>query len=197
MTGRWVSAERKHKKDIKLINSKGPHHPGTNIVLRTWTLTPVVKGKTIGSKKEQREKNTFYVLYSKRNWFHRTFIFIQPFHLHRDPNLNSVILVRAASQRTPGRKFLRMRRGTAPSCGYTRGGGFICFFNRECWEDFIGSGLTLHRAKKNLLRGEARHTRFHSPPTHRLRWRHINFNVSWFGGGMLSTRHFSRSTLSM
>ncbi len=35
------------------------------------------------------------------------------------------------------------------------------------------------------------------PPSHRLRWRHMNCNVSWFGGGMLSTRHFRRSTLSM
>lgn len=110
----------------KVINGKeGPPHPGTNTVLRTPTLTPVVKGKTIGSKKEQREKNTFYVLYSKRNWFHRTFIFIQPFHLHRDPNLNSVILLRAASQRIPGRSFLMMMKGTAPPCGNIV---FCCFF---------------------------------------------------------------------
>lgn len=109
-------SEDKTRERNKVINLKGPPHPGTNTVLRTRTLTPVVKAKTIGSKKEQRKKSTFYVLYSKRNWFHRTFIFIQPFHLHRDPNLNSVILVRAASQRIPGR-FLMLMRGTAPPCG--------------------------------------------------------------------------------
>lgn len=173
----------------KVINGKeGPPHPGTNTVLRTPTLTPVVKGKTIGSKKEQREKNTFYVLYSKRNWFHRTFIFIQPFHLHRDPNLNSVILLRAASQRIPGRSFLMMMKGTAPPCGNIV--FLLLFFKKE-------NLLKLGRFTK-LLRQEGKEAEVNIslPPSHRLRWRHMNFNVSWLGGGMLSTRHLRRSTLS-
>lgn len=52
-----MTAERKWERDTELTNSWGPPHPGTNMGLRTRTLTPGVEGKTIGGK-----KHTFYVL---------------------------------------------------------------------------------------------------------------------------------------
>lgn len=66
-------------------------------------------------------------MYCKRNWLaeHRTpFIFLQPFHLHRDPNLTTVRswystgILWEPRPKSPWQKITDNAKETAPSCGH-------------------------------------------------------------------------------
>lgn len=100
--------------------------------------------QTCSGRKNHRRQRTHF-MYSKRNWLAEHFtplIFIQPFHLHRDPNLNSVILehFQSCGQRIPDRKFLRVTRKQPPLV--------VRFFKKEGkvmrWFLSVASGSFVH-----------------------------------------------------
>lgn len=114
-----------------------------------------------------------------------------------DPKLNRAILVETreefltTTRRRPPlvvRVFLCQQRLLLPVIL------FLCFLRRQMWAPPPPAPNLPSQGRKQRMSGVPAVS---LAPAHRLRWRHMKCSVSWLGGGMPSTRHFSRSTLSM